>query len=129
MKQSVVRSFSSVGRFSRTSLWAGATLVAAAAVTGAVAARTGTGDERGQAIGTGRQVLAAVESWRSQNGDTGCPTITMLVDDEALDREARTDDPWGNRFRIVCDGERTRVLSAGPDGRSGTPDDVTVEGS
>jgi hypothetical protein len=120
------RSFSSAGKVSRSALIAGALLAAAFAVTGVVVAHAGTGDERTAAIDAGRQVLSAAEAWKSENAD-GCPTITQLMEDGALDKDVRTDDPWGNRYRIVCDGAHASVHSAGPDRRAGTPDDVSIE--
>ena len=35
-------------------------------------------------------------------------------------------DPWGNDFEIKCPGEKTSVdvISPGPDGELGTPDDI-----
>ena len=33
-------------------------------------------------------------------------------------------DPWGRPYRIVADGDKARVISLGPDGKEGTPDDI-----
>ena len=38
------------------------------------------------------------------------------------------DDPWGNRYRLVCEGKRWRVVSNGPDGVPNTEDDIGAEG-
>jgi general secretion pathway protein G len=73
-----------------------------------------------------RRVLTAAGDFRAEN-PRGCPTLTGLVEDGRLARDARTDDAWGQRFRIVCDGERTSVRSAGPDRKPGTPDDLVEE--
>jgi hypothetical protein len=125
MKSSRARSFSSAGKVSKGALTLGGALAALAAVTAVVVAHAGTGDEHAVAIDAGRRVLAAVESWQTENSD-GCPTITQLVDDGRLEEDARTDDPWGNRYRIVCEGVHATVRSAGPDRRPGTPDDVKI---
>ena len=36
-------------------------------------------------------------------------------------------DPWGNRYRLVCEGRRWRVVSNGPDGVPNTEDDIAFE--
>ena len=72
-------------------------------------------------------IRSAVETWQLDYGP-GCPTLTRLVDDSVLVREAPTDDPWGSRFRISCSTEGVTVTSAGPDKKPGTEDDVRVAG-
>ena len=37
------------------------------------------------------------------------------------------DDPWGNPYRLVCEGKRWRVVSNGPDGVPNTEDDISFE--
>lgn len=125
MKSSVPRSFSSAGRVSRRSLVVGAVLTAATAVTAVVVAHTEAGERPGVAVDAAREVLAATEAWQTDHGD-GCPTVSELIEDGRLGADARTDDVWGNRFRIICDGASTTVRSAGPDRRPGTEDDLKV---
>ena len=36
-------------------------------------------------------------------------------------------DPWGNPYRLVCEGKRRRVVSNGPDGVQDTADDISFE--
>lgn len=36
-------------------------------------------------------------------------------------------DLWGNRYRLVCEGKRWRVVSNGPDGVPNTADDISFE--
>jgi hypothetical protein len=126
MKPPRPRSFSSAGKISRRTLTVVAVLTGVTALTAVVVAHTEAGEAPGVAIDAARQVLAATEAWQTEHGD-GCPTLSELVEDGRLDSDARTDDAWGNRFRIICDGPRTTVRSAGPDGRAGTPDDLKVE--
>jgi hypothetical protein len=126
MKPSRPRSFSSAGRISRRTLTVGAVLSGVTALTAVVVAHTEAGEAPGVAVDAARQVLAATEAWQTEHGD-GCPTLSELVEDGRLDSDARTDDAWGNRFRIICDGPRATVRSAGPDGRAGTPDDLKIE--
>jgi hypothetical protein len=126
MKPSRPRSFSSAGRISRRTLTVVAVLSGVTALTAVVVAHTEAGEAPGIAVDAARQVLAATEAWQTEHGE-GCPTLSELVEDGRLDSDARTDDAWGNRFRIICDGPRATVRSAGPDGRAGTPDDLKVE--
>jgi len=125
MKSSRPRSFSSAGKVSRGALLFGAALVALSAVTAVVAARAGTVDPGIASEEAGRRVLAAAEAWQSEKPD-GCPSITSLSETGFLPSDARADDTWGTRFRIVCSDKTTSVRSAGPDGHFGTRDDVTI---
>jgi hypothetical protein len=125
MTKSRPRSFSSAGKVSRGALAAGAALFALSAVTAVVVARAGTVDPATLAGESGRRILGAAEAWQSEN-PVGCPSITALVDAGYLSADARTDDPWGGRFRIVCDARTASVRSAGPDAHFGTKDDVTI---
>ena len=125
MKSSRLRSFSSIGKMSRSAVIGGVALAALSAVTAVVVARAGTVDARASAADAGRRVLGAAEAWQSESPE-GCPSITELMEAGYLDSDARTDDSWGNRFRIVCAGGHLVVRSAGPDGRAGTPDDLSV---
>ncbi len=70
-------------------------------------------------------LLASAEAWRT-NHSQGCPTPSQLRQDGELSAEARLDDPWGGRLRIRCDEDGFSVVSHGPDGQSGTGDDVTL---
>ena len=36
-------------------------------------------------------------------------------------------DPWGNPYRLVCEGRRRRIVSNGPDGVPNTGDDIIFE--
>jgi len=52
-----------------------------------------------------------------------CPTVQELVDAKRLEK-GKTDDPWGQPFKIHCDGSDISVSSVGRDRKEGTPDDV-----
>ena len=41
--------------------------------------------------------------------------------------ERSLDDPWGNRYRLECEGKRWCVVSNGPDGVPNTEDDISFE--
>lgn len=36
-------------------------------------------------------------------------------------------DPWGNPYRLECEGRRRRIVSNGPDGVPNTGDDIIFE--
>jgi len=71
----------------------------------------------------GAHLSAAVAAWRNDNG-ASCPSVTQLVHEGYLDGEALTEDPWGSRFRVRCQGRRADVTSVGPDGEPDTDDDL-----
>lgn len=125
MTKSRARTFSSFGKVSRSTLVAAASAAALFVVSAIVVSFAGAEEMPGQSVDAARQLLAAAEGWKSEHSD-GCPTISQLVEDGKLDESDRTDDAWGNRFRIVCDGSSTSVRSAGPDRRAGTADDMKV---
>lgn len=78
-----------------------------------------------QALHDAQRIAVAAHEWQS-DGESGCPTLSVLERQHRLDRGARQDDPWGARFRIFCNGRELTVSSAGPDGQLGTHDDVNV---
>lgn len=126
MKPGTPRSFSSAGKIPKTALSIVAGLAAALVATIAIVGKASAPDQHQVATSAARRVLAAASAWQSDNRG-GCPTISTLVEDGKLDREARVDDAWGNRFRVVCTGDTTAVRSAGPDELLGTSDDISVE--
>jgi general secretion pathway protein G len=69
------------------------------------------------------QIQLAAQSFRAQHSD-GCPTLSQLEEEQFLDRGAREDDAWGNRFRLRCGDDDLVVSSAGPDGVRGDRDDI-----
>ena len=70
-------------------------------------------------------ILEAAESWQKR-GETGCPSVSKLVEENVIPRAARLDDPWGERFRIECDDSALVVWSPGADKKRGTSDDVRL---
>jgi general secretion pathway protein G len=82
--------------------------------------------EQDQAQRDAAVILEAAETWQERTDSTGCPSMSTLVEEHALPRGARLDDPWGERFRIACDGSRLVVWSPGVDKRRGTADDVRL---
>jgi hypothetical protein len=80
---------------------------------------------REEAVRNANTIREAVQEWKDQDG-VGCPTLTQLQRDEHLGRDAATGDPWGNRFRIICEDGVVTIVGAGRDARLGTQDDVRV---
>jgi hypothetical protein len=68
-------------------------------------------------------ILDAARDHMSEDGD-GCPTVSSLKRDQLLGPNAAASDAWGGRFRVLCSGRDVQVLSAGPDGRLDSHDDV-----
>ncbi|HVU02350.1 MAG TPA: hypothetical protein VHE30_11390 [Polyangiaceae bacterium] len=125
MKASAPRTFSTVGKISRKSLVVTTALAAVSGLAFAVVASTNAAEAPGAGVDAARQLLAATRSWQAEHGE-GCPTISELVEDGRLGEKDRVEDSFGNRFRIICDGARPVVRSAGPDHKAGTKDDLSI---
>jgi general secretion pathway protein H len=76
--------------------------------------------------GNAREIRNAIQRWRGLKGGTDCPTISQLVQDKEIDSASKTDDAWGVPFKITCTEDDVIVLSAGPDKKEGTKDDISV---
>ena len=76
---------------------------------------------------TGARVSrAAVQNWQATNNESSCPTISQLVQEKHLDPGANTSDPWGSAYAVSCTEDDVVVVSAGPDKKKGTKDDIVV---
>jgi len=73
-----------------------------------------------------RVVRTAVQSWQASNNETNCPTMSQLVQDKQLDQGSNTNDPWGQAYILQCEDGDVVVISAGPDKKKGTKDDIRV---
>jgi general secretion pathway protein G len=73
-----------------------------------------------------RVVRTAVQQWQSANNETSCPTISQLVQEKHLDPGQNTNDPWGNAYSLTCSDDEVTVVSAGPDKKKGSKDDISV---
>lgn len=82
-------------------------------------------EKANQAEHAARDIKNAIEDWQSTN-QQGCPTLSQLVHEKHLSRDARMDDPWGSRYRVECTDDDVVVSSAGRDRKAGTADDVRV---
>jgi general secretion pathway protein G len=70
------------------------------------------------------EVRSAVLLYMGQEAGADCPTMDELVQAGVLDHSRRTNDAWDNPFIVECEGEDIAVISNGPDGQSGTEDDI-----
>jgi general secretion pathway protein G len=76
---------------------------------------------------TARTIRQAASMWRSLKGGPGeCPTVSKLIEDKEIDPSSTTSDPWGQPFTMSCTDDDVTVTSSGPDGKSGTKDDISV---
>ncbi len=73
-----------------------------------------------------RTIRAAVQNWQAATNEISCPTISQLVQEKQLDPGSATADPWGQQFTLNCTEDEVFVLSAGPDKKKGTKDDIQV---
>jgi general secretion pathway protein G len=71
-----------------------------------------------------REVVGAAQ--QAMLDDPACPTIEDLVKRQALRTTPK--DPWGTPIELRCPPEHDKdpvdVISAGPDKKPGTPDDI-----
>ena len=67
-------------------------------------------------------VKMAAELQLATDGDK-CPSLKELIDGKKLDPN-RTNDPWGNPYRVACEDGDPHGLSVGRDGVAGTADDI-----
>ncbi len=73
-----------------------------------------------------QQIRNAINRWRATRGGTDCPTISQLVQDKEIDSASKTDDPWGQAYKIVCTEDDVFISTPGPDKKENTPDDIMV---
>jgi general secretion pathway protein G len=58
----------------------------------------------------------------------GCATLQQMKDSKDIDKTFSDNDPWGHPYEITCDNDEVYVSSWGPDGKSGTADDINIPG-
>lgn len=69
-------------------------------------------------------IRQAMVLFRVENPDATCPSMEDLVEGSYLDPSMRVGDAWDSPFRLSCDGRDLLVVSAGPDGKFGSNDDI-----
>lgn len=74
---------------------------------------------------TGATIIRSAAEQHQQLGSGGdtCPTIQALVAAKLIDGN-KTDDPWGQPYKIKCEDGEIRVYSSGDDRKDGTADDI-----
>jgi len=82
-----------------------------------------THDGQTSSLADAAKIQTAAKAFRAQHTD-GCPTLSSLKEEQLLNRSARGDDAWGNRFHISCEDGELTVSSAGPDGKANNADDI-----
>ncbi len=73
-----------------------------------------------------RTIRAAIQNWQAASNETGCPTVSQLVQEKHLDPGTSTKDPWGQEFTLSCTEDEVFVTSNGPDKKKGTKDDIQI---
>lgn len=75
------------------------------------------------ALATASAYADAYRRWGYDHRGTTCPAALSDLDSYA--RRTNTNDPWSRPYVMRCSATGFDVLSAGPDGRLGTADDLT----
>jgi hypothetical protein len=99
------------------------------------------GIETGEARSSETAILSATIDWRGTHPGA-CPTVDQLVTDHAVEIDPELHrgknhagrvgviptarDPWGAPYAIECKSADVKVRSPGPDGKTGTTDDIVV---
>ncbi len=73
-----------------------------------------------------RTIRAAIQNWQAASNETGCPTVSQLVQEKHLDPGTSTKDPWGQEFTLNCTEDEVFVSSNGPDKKKGSKDDIQI---
>jgi type II secretory pathway pseudopilin PulG len=63
---------------------------------------------------------------RMNNTGEECPTFAQLRAKKMIDGESNPNDPWGTPYVIICAEDDVVVISAGPDKKTGTADDIVA---
>jgi general secretion pathway protein G len=78
------------------------------------------------AASNARALRGAVKTWWLEHEASACPDVDTLVSDGALDRDSPRRDPWGTFWTIECAAGDVTIVSAGPDQKMGTDDDIRI---
>jgi general secretion pathway protein G len=70
-----------------------------------------------------RTIQAAVVAYKLEHG-ADCPDVAALQKTDILDSTTDHNDAWSRAFTIECTASTIHVWSAGPDGATGTEDDI-----
>jgi hypothetical protein len=101
-----------------------AVAVGQVALAGSFASHPNVRHDRVRAIVAAASVRSAASTVLEHDGR--CPTVEDLKREHMLDGSFTPRDAWGNAYVIQCDGAGVTVLTAGPDRKLGTHDDILV---
>jgi general secretion pathway protein G len=82
--------------------------------------------QKSQAETGARVMRTAIQQWQAANSESTCPSISQLVQEKHIDPGQSTNDPWAQPYTFVCSDDDVTVVSAGPDKKKGTKDDISV---
>lgn len=82
--------------------------------------------QKNQAKIDARTIHPVAEKYRVDHPSDSCPTVELLRDKKELSAASKLTDPWDTPYKINCTEEDVIVLSAGPDKKEGTPDDIRI---
>lgn len=106
-------------------------LMALLGVVGVLASAAGVSMVRAMGDGAMEEARAEVDALTTAanayiraHGDRRCPTVSHLRDARLVAEDTSHLDPWNVPFAIDCEGGEARALSAGPDQRYDTTDDI-----
>jgi len=68
-------------------------------------------------------------TWKLNHSGEECPDFAGLRKEKLIDQESSATDPWGSPYVINCVDDDIVVVSAGPDKKTGTADDITAPGA
>ncbi len=75
---------------------------------------------------SGKSLQSSAKIWKQQNTENDeCPTIDALRKASLIEKVEPT-DPWGNKWKIVCNDAEPVVISFGKDKKENTEDDIRV---
>jgi general secretion pathway protein G len=73
-----------------------------------------------------RNIRQVATQYMALRSGAECPSVQTLIAEKELDSSGNTEDPWGQAYKIVCEGDDISVSSPGPDKQEGTEDDIMV---
>lgn len=82
--------------------------------------------QKNQAKIDARTIHPVAEKFRVDHPGDSCPTVETLRDKKELSAASKITDPWDTPYKIICTDEDVYVLSAGPDKKEGTNDDIKI---
>jgi len=73
------------------------------------------------------QVIRRAASLYRMDHGSECPSLPVLVQSQMIDEASKTTDAWDTPISVECDDRgHITVVSAGPDKKMNTPDDIRV---